>query len=267
MTNERAQRLVDGVEQRLVSDSIMPARISGTIALCSTTIYFVPGIWFVGVGLAGFCGTFALIQSLIARDVQKELKAHRAPTVWGHLMGFDLFGARLQASSVDLKNAIASLYEQDPNAQTLPLPQAVRLLDAHVHQQKRLEIISYPLNELQRLRRAMHEKLARLRDLGEDAPEAKRRLTELERDEVALRGIHNQTSASCARLESIFTSVQHAHQVRQLKRELGELSQAAGSSSELALESDAFDIERQIGREIETFLRLERETDEHLRDV
>ena len=182
-------------------------------------------------------------------------------------MQFDIFGARLFPSSVDLKNAIAFFYQQDPLADTLPLPQAVRLLDAHQSQQQRLEIISFRLEELCLLRQTMHEKLAQLHNLGEDAPEAKRRLAELERDEAALQHIHNQISASCARLETIFTSVQHAHQVRQLKRELGELSQVAGAHSDLALENDAFDIERQIGREIETFLRLERETDEHLRDV
>ncbi len=266
MRNEEAEQLAKWAEQSLQSASFTSARISIGVSVCSAPFAFAPGYGFIGF----ISSVFALLSLMLwtsGRNISRDFEEERAQAIWNRFVERDVFDAEEFAPTQDLQQQISELYQVDPRGETFPLVQAIRLIDAHMHQQQRLEIISFRLEELSLLRQTMHEKLAQLRKLGEDAPESQRRLTELERDEAALQSIHNQISASCARLESILTSVQHAHQVRQLKRELGELSQAAGAHSELALESDAFDIERQIGHEIETFLRLERETDEHLREV
>ena len=64
-------------------------------------------------------------------------------------------------------------------------------------------------------------------------------------------------------------SVQKAAQARQLHRELSNINARLPQKAEAiesAFEPESLeDIERQIGREIETYLRLERETEEHLR--
>lgn len=267
MTNEEAEQLVGKVEHDVRRSYVMPTYYSWAFAGLTTPFWFVTGFSTFALPLSGILATVALCVTAANQQDLKGLNGMKAIAVWRSIHTRSLLGRELYLPTWELKEGIERLYEHDLCGEVLPLVQAIRLLDAHHRQQKRLVVVYSRLKELQVLRQTMHEKLAQLRTLGEDAPDAKRRLTELERDEAALQSIHNQISASCARLETIFTSVQHAHQVRQLKRELGELSQVAGSSSDLALESDAFDIERQIGREIETFLRLERETDAHLRDV
>jgi hypothetical protein len=267
MTNEEVERLIARAEKRLRSEKFVPSAIAGALALSSVPALAIPEVGPIVVVFAGACGLISALELGSVRYVRHRLGENKALWVWKKFMRHDTFGAKQFKSSKKLQQAVLQIYKNDPQGDVLPLRQAMSLLDAHCRQQERLGAVAYYLKEMQLLKQTMHGKLAQLRKLGEDAPESKRRLTQLERDEAALQSIHNQIAASCARLETIFTSVQHAHQVRQLKRELGELSQVAGSGSDLALESDAFDIERQIGREIETFLQLERETDEHLRDV
>jgi len=269
MTNEEAERLIAKATKRLKGKTFKNSRMTGLWALCLLPFSFVSGY---GIGFGTASGIFAFMSAICYfTDISdnQELKKKGAWETWDSITTFDFSIPHTAHATFLLKNSIAVVYQEDTNAQTFPLVQAIRLLDAHARQEERLQIVENRLNELNALSGGMTAKLARLRELGEDVPEAQRRLSQLERDEAALGNIASQIAASCARLEAIFTGVQHAHQVRQLKRELGELSQVAGSSSDsgLALDGDAFDIERQIGREIETFLRLERETDQHLRDV
>lgn len=108
-----------------------------------------------------------------------------------------------------------------------------------------------------------------LRELGEDYPQGARNLEQINGDLAALGRVHGQIHASCTRLEAIVIGVQKAAQSRELRRELEGLSARVAPSSgalEPAFAAESLeDIERQIGREIETYLQLERETDEHLR--
>jgi len=269
MTNEEAEKLVSEATTRLRIDNISSSRMSAYGALCLLPLVLVPGagvLFAFGSGLFAVTSALCYFAEISANPVSKKTDVAKT---WDIISTTEFSAPPLPNATLLLRNSISNLYQQDVGTQTFPLVQAIRLLDSHQRQQERLQIVEHRLNELNALSGGMRVRLAKLRELGEDVPEAQRKLDQIERDEAALENIAAQISASCARLEAIFTGVQHAHQVRQLKRELGELSQVAGSAtgSDLALEGDAFDIERQIGREIETFIRLERETDEHLRDV
>jgi len=269
MTNEEAEQLITKATKQLKRGTFEGSRIAGVGAICLLPFVLTPyaGVFFA-VGSGSLAVTSVACYFIEINDRHRMRKIGTWDT-WNALTTPEFPAPPLPNATFLLKNSIAVLYQQDVNAQTFPLVQAMRLLDAHTRQQRRLEVVEYRLVQLQVIYKTMRDKLKQLRALGEDAPEVERKLAQLKGDIAALENIAAQISASCARLEAIFTGVQHAHQVRQLKRELGELSQVAGSSSDsdLALDSDAFDIERQIGREIETFIRLERETDEHLRDV
>jgi len=267
MTNEEAEGLIKRAESRLMAEYVTPARVLAGVAIGFAPTALLPDFSFMGV-VSGALGFLSLMLWRGARDVRRDNTKIKALAIWNELSQRDAFHSYQFKQTWLLQNQLRELYANDPRGEILPLTQAIRLISSHVRQQERLQIVEHRLVQLQLIHNTMRQKLKQLRALGEDAPEVERKLLQIERDEAALENIAAQISASCARLEAIFTGVQHAHQVRQLKRELGELSRDVSSeSSELALENDAFDIERQIGREIETFLRLERETDEHLRDV
>jgi len=269
MTNDEANELIQEAAQRSKKKDVSNARDAGFAAICLLPFALLPTVGVAFAISSGICVLISVTCHFAETSASSEIKQSDAWQIWDFITTRESFAPPLPSDTFLLKNSIAVLYQEDLQAQVFPLVQAIRLLDAHLRQQDRLAVVENRLNELNALSGAMRVRLAKLRELGEDVPEAQRKLDQIERDEAALENIAAQISASCARLEAIFTGVQHAHQVRQLKRELGELSQVAGSSSDsdLALDSDAFDIERQIGREIETFIRLERETDEHLRDV
>ena len=119
------------------------------------------------------------------------------------------------------------------------------------------------------LRQTLLQKQKQLRSLGDDNPAVEGTLATLESDIGPLERSGKALQASCARLEAIVLSVDAAAQRRQLHREVGELTAEARRDEVGALElsDEHLDLERQIGREIETFLQLERETDAHLREL
>ncbi|HEX8464963.1 MAG TPA: hypothetical protein VF627_10145 [Abditibacterium sp.] len=161
---------------------------------------------------------------------------------------------------------IGNIYQHDPRGEFFPLPQAIKLLDAHYRQQKRVGLVSQRLDDLSDLKIRLSEKILQLRELGADNEEGLENLKRIETDEQALQPLKDQIEASCRRLEMILISVQTAFKTRQLQREISELgtrATPAATLSTLAPENELSDIERQIGREIETFLRLERETERH----
>ena len=165
--------------------------------------------------------------------------------------------------------SVAQIYALDQAGDTLPVRQAVRLFDTHRRQQKRLAQVSARMEELRALSEQLETKLARLHELGESYASGTRTLEEITADHEALTQISRRIQSSCTRLEMLVIAVQKAVQARQLRRELDELSARlphSGESVEPAFEPESLEtIERQIGREIETYLHLERETEEHLR--
>jgi hypothetical protein len=116
----------------------------------------------------------------------------------------------------------------------------------------------------------LNEKAMRLRALGDPNPLATANVEEMAREIPALERLADDILSSCHRLEAIVLSVHRAVQVKQLHREIAELKSSVspekGGESQLVA-PEITDIERQIGREIETFLQLEQETDAHLREL
>lgn len=193
----------------------------------------------------------------------------RARLTWEYLGRNQTFGAGLSEATRRLGNDVQKIYDGDPTGKLFPLRQSIRLVDTHSRQQQRLFIVENRLGELRNLQEALAGKMAQLQELGEDYPQGARNLKQINADLEALGRVHGQIRASCTRLEAIVIGVQKAVQSRQLRRELEGLSAHVAPSIgaiEPAFEAQSLeDIERQIGREIETYLRLERETEEHLR--
>ena len=175
----------------------------------------------------------------------------------------------LSTPSQEVGNQIQKIYYLDPKGELLPLRQAIRLFDTFCRQQARLNIVTERLWQLNGLQETLLNKMARLQELGENYEQGARNLEQINDDYEALSGIAKQIQGSCARLEMLLISAEKAIQSRQLRRELNELSALMPRPTqavEPAFEAESLEtIERQIGREIETYLQLERETEEHLR--
>ena len=247
---------------------------------------FTPAIlWFGSFILAGF--TFSILSiywalftfcvlagvSLLStfegiKKIQK-CKEEKARLIWERFGHEHTFGSEISLSTRQLGTEIQKIYRGEPSGKLFPLRQAIRLVDTHNRQQQRLAIVENRLGELRGLQEKLSSKLAQLRELGEDYPQGAHNLEQINGDLAALGRVHGQISASCARLEAIVIGVQKVAQSRQLRAELEGLSARVAPSSEAvepAFEAESLEeIERQIGREIETYLQLERETDEHLR--
>ncbi len=199
-----------------------------------------------------------------------KLKSHRAELIWRHLVK-TIFKSRFSGVTAILAEDIGFLYQVDPRGEVLPLQQAVRLVDTHHKQQRRLAVVLERLAALHSIGAALREKTERLRALGEGHEQGETRLKTMREDETALDNMREQILASCHRLEMILIETQKAQQMRQLYSEINALTQEKphSNSSEIAIaQGDSLiDIERQITREVETFLQLERETDRHMREI
>jgi len=220
-------------------------------------LFFSFALLFVSVLSSFFC----------SRQWQKFKDCH-ADLVWQQLRRTAFYNVNSVITT--LVKDIASLYHADPSGEVLPLRQAIRLIDLHHKQQKRLEVVIARLGSLQYIAATLRDKTKQLRDLGESHEQGETRLQNLREDEAALDTMSEQIRASCHRIEMILIETRKAQQMRQLHQEISALtSDKSLSGMTLAVDSDdaLSDIERQITREVETFLRLERETDRHLREI
>ena len=207
-----------------------------------------------------------LISSFEARGDWQEFKAHRAATIWTKLRSQPRYSEAMSPASRELSTQIGDIYQQDLLGEFFPLSQALRLLDTHHRQQQRSRLVSVRLRDLENVHIALASKIKQLHALGAEAQDGEQNLRQIEADTAALKTLKDQIEASCRRLEMILISVQTAFKTRQLQREISELgtrATPAATLSTLAPENELSDIERQIGREIETFLQLERETERH----
>ena len=127
----------------------------------------------------------------------------------------------------NLGNAILNIYVLNPMGELLPIHQAIRLFDLYYCLQKQCAIV---------------ESCDRNTDKGE-----------------TYGALETELKSSCTRLEAILIGLQRQIQERRRRRDL------AGVETQANEAQSREEIERQIGREIETYLRLERETGEHLR--
>ncbi len=269
MTNETIDAAIERAERRAWKDAFVPPIVSGAIIVpCSVAALFSENypLWLC------IAGIFALASWAGAAANLKDFRAFqngKAREVWRNLGVDGFFGERLSEATRRLGNDVQDVYNGDPTGKLFPLRQSIRLVDTHHRQQQRLAIVEARLGELRALQENLASKMAQLRELGEDYPQGARNLEQINEDLEALRRVHGQIHASCTRLETIVLGVQKAVQSRQLRAELEGLSARvtpATSHDEPAFAAESLEeIERQIGREIETYLRLERETEEHLR--
>ena len=164
-----------------------------------------------------------------------------------------------------LIDKIIQIQTASPESEVLPMRQAVKLVAAYERQAQRLEAINARLEQISVTRESLIHKIAQLQELGENHAPGLRSLEQTRANFEALQHVAREIQSSCERLEAITNTARKTARARQLHRELDRLS-APATSTEPAFEAESLeDIERQIGREIETYLQLERETDEHLR--
>ena len=199
----------------------------------------------------------------------KRFHEIKVPEVWDSVVHARFFGEELSEAVLELWRRVRGIYRAESTGAVLPLTQAIRLLDIYRLQNKQLMIVEARMSELNLLHESLLQKLEQLLTLGENNAQGRRNLEQINADYHALEGIRNGLKGSCNRLEMTLISAQKAAQSRQIRRELGDLSvklPRATTLDEPTFEAQSLeDIERQIGREIETYLQLERETDEHLR--
>ena len=269
MTNEEIDAIIERQEFSLGRGAtLVPA------SLWFGSLIFAVFTWLslsIGWALFTFCAlaSASLFSTLEAIKENKKRRGNRARLIWGNLGRQHTFGAELPVATRQLGGEVQKIYDADPSGALFPLRQSVRLIDTHHRQQQRLHIVENRLRELRLLQESLAGKMAQLQELGEDYPQGARNLEQINADLDALRAVHGPIRASCARLEAIVIGVQKAVQSRQLRRELEGLSaqiSPINQAVEPAFAAQSLEeIERQIGREIETFLQLERETEAHLR--
>jgi hypothetical protein len=212
-------------------------------------------------------GVIALVVRSAGREAHLRWREDFALRVW-HYVAHQEPCFQVDSSEFNaLKAKIALIYASDPQGHTFPVHQAIKLLEAFSRQQKRLTRVLSHIALLHRQRDELSQRLARLHELGEDNPTGRARLKRLDTDIFALETSTLSIQASCSRLEAIVDKVRQTVEVKKLHREINQLSLSETALASELQSEEANDIERQIAREIETFLRLERETDEHLRDV
>ena len=266
MTEDEIRQLIRLCERKLKRQLVaLPLGAWGVALLCAPAILL--GIWIeLGFVEAVFV-FFGGLTSLHARDELRCFEKNRAQRIWKFLSqnGQLLTNQRATPSTKRLFASIAQLYFHDPQGEILPLPQAIRLLDTHHKQQQRLMNLDARLADLGVTRARLQENLSRLHALGERSESGEQNLREFFVDEANLRELKRGVEASCARLELLLPGVERALQVRLLHREVSQLS-GARSQNQMALEAnDSDEIARQITREIETYLKLERESEAHFR--
>lgn len=265
MTNDEVDVLVAHAQRAHGAAPLTGARLFWCVAGIAAVSAHFGGIWFA-LFMVVVSGGIGFIARVAGKEANARWRHDFARRAW-HFIAHDARAFHSDSTSTNsLKRRIGQIYESDPRGNGFPLSQAVRLLDAHLRQQKRLARIEAHIHSLSQQREQLLLKLARLHELGEDNPTGRIRLERLSKDIFALEISAVGIQASCSRLEAIVVKIHQAEEVKKLHREINQLSNGDSLAPELQSE-EANDIERQIGREIETFLRLERETDEHLRDV
>ena len=269
MTNEEIDAIIKHNRRSLEGQATFSSKYFGIFTLVFGIMGFVslPLSWaLVSFAILNFLSYVVILGGV--RQVKMQRK-ESARLIWKKLGINHTFGSNLSLSTRQLGTEIQKIYNGKSAGELFPLRQSIRLIDTHNRQQQRLQIVENRLRELRGLQENLSSKLAQLRELGEDYPQGARNLEQINGDLAALGKVHGQIRASCARLEAIVIGVQKVAQSRELRRELEGLSAQLPQQKnavEPAFEAQSLEeIERQIGREIETYLQLERETDEHLR--
>lgn len=284
MTNQQIEIFIKHAEKSTLAIPFLAARIGVLISLCLTPLMLLNE---VGAGLGALIALISWGLTYLlwwyGKDVRREMEGKRAQVVWKEVgTPRTLFGygvrlsesqpSRPYRSAKSLLEQISDVYELDPRGEILPLKQALRLVDVWKTQRERLFRVEDNIEEMKRLRTQLLEKQKSLVALGDDSPALSPALASLDDDIGALEDSGEELRASCARLEALVSAAEAVAKRRQLHREIDELAQRVpaheDSSTQVFDDSeDNLDLERQISREIETYLMLEAETNAHLRDL
>lgn len=272
MNDEQIQRLLSKTQRRVWLRHLRRPLVGWSVVSVSVVVGANLGFGFAeNAAILGVLMALpALHASREAALLWREFKRAPALRLWRELIDRRLLLASPGEPTEKLARSIRGLYETDWRGEVLPLSQAARLLLIYDLQRRRLTGIHDRLNELEVVREQLRDRGQRLQQLGDQTPLVSTSVDNLSGEIAGLERLGEEIFASCHRLEDILVSVGRAVAVKQLHREIIDLTSVVSPRNAETLASGApeiIDIERQIGREIETFLQLERETDAHLRDV
>ena len=266
MTNEEIDAMLADISQSLEEAGSPISRLLWSASAVCVPLIFTPVL---GRYFALFGATLGVTALIVKGD---RLPRHQlALAIWCEWMRREAWHEKGRgfSATVRMRRDIAQIYGTDPRGELFPLKQAVRLVDTFNRQQQRLETVNEHLQNLRQTRDLLIEKAAQLHELGDTSRDVSAPLSRVERDLPLLEHLSRDIYASCGRLEALLVAVRRAIQVRQLHRELDELTSAVAPDQIVATApaDDLSDIESQITREIETYLRLERDSDTHLRQI
>ena len=271
MTNQEAQILIDESERKL-RKSYFVSPLTGWVLTALSGIsgwLTLPYVWGNLVLVAAFViGLWSVYTTEGNWSELRNLNNWKSLYLWRAVSRNKTLGLPIEGLALEVRDIIKEIYSTGSGESLLPLSQAVRLFDVYVRQQKRLNLVNARLRQLHALRKPLMAKSAQLEALGKDyvkSPQERQLDDEIER----VKNVLFRIETSCTRLEGIVERLSREAQARQIQLELNDLSarlpHAATSEQPIFASESLEDIERQIGREIETYLQLERETDEHLR--
>ncbi len=276
MTDDEIGALLVDIEKSLRSQIFVGSKVSWLVSLTTAPLIFIPGAG-VGLGFGIFSGVMAFVGWLTNHDGRIEwqkVQDNRARYLWREWTQRESLKELGQGfeKTVQMRDDISEIYESNPRGDILPLNQAIRLVNTLDSQQERLDQVANHVEGLRELRTQLLEKSAQLQKLGKKTQSVQSILRQIEEDVNPLETLGRQIEASCHRLELLLISVKKAMQIKQLHNEIDSLTSSICADVTEALEEtiatdDLSNIERQITREVETFLRLERETDRHLREI
>ncbi|MBW3636381.1 MAG: hypothetical protein KY445_07945 [Armatimonadetes bacterium] len=275
MINEEVEQIIRSSEDKLrfqlkLESFALWILTSFFLVFGSIAQYFIA--WYAGLlisaGIVFFA--WALIATSQSRRRLTEFEQIETKTLelWQDISKSRVFGWPIRGAALEVRKQIEEIYSTDDGAVLLPLSHAIRLFDVHMRQMKRLKPVNSRLIHLYSLRQPLVVKTAQLQTLGKDYTKSQKEEW-LDSEIDALEGIRFEVESSCRRLEKLVEQIGQEAQSRQLHRELDELTAQLPHSTQSFEPSFApeslQDLERQIGREIERYLQLERETEEHLR--
>jgi hypothetical protein len=226
-------------------------------------------------GKAGgfFAAVLGVPLALISHTFYLETKRPRASIIWSDFLRFytDESGA-LSGHTHRFCERISTLYESDSSQLLLPFRHAARLLDTYHKQQARLTALNLRLEEVEALYQPLNARIEKLRELHETNEAGERTLRELRNEKRQLLALKNQIETSANNLEAILSTIENERKKRRLHQEVAVLAGRARISSdeevtEGIVPDPVNELEEQITREIQTYLQLERDTDQRLSGV
>lgn len=167
-----------------------------------------------------------------------------------------------------LVEKIFALYELNGMTTVFPVEQAKRLVEAHKRQWSKISAIDDRLKANRVLHREIGDNLEQLRLMGESNAAGERSLKELKQDESELLILREKIVDSSRKLEALLPVIETEWRKTCLHRETNRLAEIAlrstAEDSAVVWERTTTELEHQITFEINTYLKLESETQQRL---